>query len=305
MSSTVKARFPDAPWKALLRRIRLSGLRGSRPAALSFAFIVMLIVAAMAADAIRPWDDRHVDLTRMLQPPSLAHPMGTDSLGRDLLAQVLHGLRVSFTVSAAAALLAVVIGTSVGLGAAMAGGNVDFVLMRGVDVFQAQNHFLLSILIAVLFRPVFGPGGAVMMAVSLTHWTTIARIVRAQMLSLREQPFVAAAVNLGLSRRHVVVRHYIPHLLPSVMLAFVLLVPHAIFHESGLSFLGLGMPPHQPSLGSLLAESRQTLLTGSWWLVVFPGATIFGAALAIGMLGEYWRARLHPRWRSELEGDQG
>lgn len=303
MSSTVKIRFPGAAEKGIRGLAGLGMARRLPPTALSIAVVVVLVAAALAADVIRPWDDRHVDLTRMLQAPSLAHPMGTDSLGRDLLAQVLHGLRVSFTVSAGAALLAVVIGTAVGLAAGMLGGKVDFIVMRAVDVFQAQNHFLLSVLIAVLFRPLLGPAGAIMMAVALTHWTTITRIVRAQLLSLREQPFVAAAVNLGLSRSQVVLRHYIPHLLPAITLAFVLLVPHAIFHESGLSFLGLGMPPHQASLGSLLAESRQTLLSGSWWMIVFPGGTIFCAAAAIGMLGEYWRTRLHPRWRSELDVD--
>lgn len=268
---------------------------------LAAVLLVLLIVGALGADLIRPWDDRHVDLSLVLQAPSPAYPMGTDSSGRDLLGQVLHGLRVSFAVSAAAAFLAVTLGTSVGLAAGLLGGKVDAILMRAIDIFQSQNHFLLSLLIAVLFRPAFGPAGAIMLAVSLTHWVTVARIVRSQLLSLREQPFIAAAVNAGASRWHVMRHHFILHLLPAVTLAFVLLVPHAIFHESGLSFLGLGMPPHQPSLGSLLAESRQTLLTGGWWMAAFPGAAIFLAAAAIGTLGEHWRARLHPQWRSELE----
>lgn len=298
MSSRMSAASPDAVLKTTPGRLVR---RRPRLVVVSVAILALLILGALGADVLRPWDDRYVDLTLMLQSPSASYPMGTDSLGRDLLAQVLHGMRVSFTVSAAAALLAVVLGASLGLIAALLGGKVDYILMRAVDVFQSQNHFLLSILIAVLFRPVFGPSGAIMLAVSLTHWVTVTRIVRAQLLSLREQPFVAAAVNLGASRWQVALHHYVPHLLPAVALAFILLVPHAIFHESGLSFLGLGMPPHQPSLGSLLAESRQTLFTGGWWMAAFPGATIFLAAAAIGMLGEYWRARLHPQWRSELE----
>ncbi len=283
----------DVRWKRPMRR---------RPRLALFAgFVLLVLVAgALGADWIRPWDDRDVDLTRVLAPLSPSHPLGTDSLGRDLLAQVLHGLRVSFAVSAAAALLAVTFGTALGLTAGLLGGKVDYLLMRAVDIFQAQNHFLLSILIAVLFRPRFGAAGAVMGAVSLTHWVTVCRIVRSELLSLREQPFIAAAVGGGASRWQLVRYHFIPHLLASVSLAFVLLVPHAIFHESGLSFLGLGMPPHEPSLGSLLHESRQTLLTGGWWLAAFPGAAIFLAAAAVGTLGEYWRARLHPRWRSEL-----
>lgn len=227
--------------------------------------------------------------------------MGTDTLGRDLFAQVLHGLRVSFSVSVAAALIAVTLGTAIGLVAGLAGGIVDSLLMRAVDIFQAQNHFLLSVLLAVFFKPVLGSSGAIMLAVSLTHWVTVARIVRSQLLSLRERPFIAAAINSGASRWQLVRSHYVPHLLPAVSLAFVLLVPHSIFHESGLSFLGLGMSPHAPSLGSLLNESRQTLFTGGWWLALCPGALIFLTSASIGVLGEYWRTRLHPQWKTELE----
>lgn len=301
MSSTVDVARADV--KATKHSPRPARRRPRLPGTvlLSGGILLLLIVGALGADVIRPWDEHRVDLRFILQPPSAAHPMGTDSLGRDMFAQLLHGLRTSFAVSALAASVAVTVGTALGLLAGLIGGKADYILMRAVDVFQAQNHFLLSILIAVLFRPLFGPAGAIMLAVSLTHWVTVTRIVRAQMLSLREKPFIRAAINVGASPWLIVRRHYIPHLLPSIALAFVLLVPHAIFHESGLSFLGLGMPPHEPSLGSLLAESRQTLFAGGWWMAVFPGAVIFLASAAVGLLGEYWRERLHPQWRSELE----
>jgi peptide/nickel transport system permease protein len=193
------------------------------------------------------------------------------------------------------------VGAGIGLVAGTLGGRVDGLVTRAIDVFQSQNHFLFGILVVVLFRPVLGPAGAIMLSVGLTHWVAIARIVRGELLSLRERPFIAASVNAGAGRFRLARRHYLPHLLPASALGFILLVPHAIFHESGLSFLGLGMPPHQASLGNLLAESRQTLLIGGWWTVFFPGALIFLAALAVGTLGEYWRDRHHPRWRSELE----
>ncbi len=217
------------------------------------------------------------------------------------LRQLLHGLRTSFAVSAMAAVCAVVLGTALGLSAGFAGGKVDYVLMRAVDVFQSQNHFLLSIMIAVLFRPVFGPAGDYhVCSIPDPRGDRDAHrpLATAQ---LAGEVFCRAAINGGASPWRLVWRHFIPHLLPSIMLAFVLLVPHAIFHESGLSFLGLGMPPHDPSLGSLLAESRQTMLSGGWWLAVFPGAVIFLASAAVGIWGEYWRDRLHPQWGSELE----
>ena len=263
--------------------------------------LATLVLLALGADLIRPLDTRSVDLAAGAQPPSLAHPMGTDLLGRDLLGHALHGLRVSFGISLVAALVAMLVGGLIGLLAGTCGGRVDGAVMRAVDVFQSQNHFLFGILVVVLFRPLLGPAPAILLSVALTHWVAVARIVRGELRSVRERPFVLAAINGGAGRLRLARRHYLPHLLPAVALGFVLLMPHAIFHESGLSFLGLGLPPHQASLGNLLAESRNTLLMGAWWTVLFPGALIFLTSIAVGTLGEYWRDRHHPRWRSELE----
>lgn len=227
--------------------------------------------------------------------------MGTDEVGRDLLAEVLHGLRVSVAIAAFAALVAVVVGGAFGLLAGTMGGRVDALVMRFVDMFASQNHFLFGILLVVLFRPVLGGAGAVLLSVGLTHWPSLARIVRGELLSLRERPFVAAAVGGGAGRMRLARRHYLPHLLPALGLGFVLTFPHAIFHESALSFLGLGLPPHQASLGNIIADSQRSLLAGAWWSSLFPGAMILLVALFIGTLGEYWRDRLQPRWRSELE----
>lgn len=273
------------------------------PASVKVAAVLLflLVLASVGADLLRPLNTRTIDLTASMQPPSWSHPMGTDRLGRDMFAHVLHGLRVSFTISVSAAFVAMVVGGLLGFLAGTIGGWVDSVVMRGIDVFQAQNHFLFGMLLVVLFRPVVGGGAAIMLSVALTHWVAVARIVRGELLSLRERPFVLAAIGSGAGRRRVMHRHFIPHVMPSIMLAFVLLVPHAIFHESGLSFLGLGLPPHQASLGNLLAQSQETLLIGGWWMAFFPGLVIFVTCLAVGMLGEYWRDRHHPRWRSELE----
>ncbi|MGH8905423.1 MAG: ABC transporter permease [Egibacteraceae bacterium] len=270
-------------------------------AAASAIVLGLLIVLALGADFIRPLDTRSVELSQALQAPSLAHPMGTDLLGRDLFARALHGLRVSFAVSLVAAVCAAVIGGTIGLVAGAFGGRVDAAVMRLVDVFASQNHFLFGVLVVVLSRPVIGPAGAVLLSVGLTHWISIARIVRGELLSLRERPFVAAAINGGSGRLRLARRHYLPHLLPAASLGFVLLVPHAIFHESAYSFLGLGMPAHQASLGNLLADSQQSLLLGAWWASLLPGLLVFLASLSVGTLGEWWRDRRNPRWRSELE----
>lgn len=275
--------------------------RWPKAALISAIILIVLAFAALTADVIRPLDTRSVDLSASLESPSVAHPMGTDQVGRDLMAHALHGLRLSFSVSLIAAVFAAIIGGGLGLIAGTFGGKVDGVLMRFIDIFHSQNHFLFGILVVVLFRPTLGAAGAIMMSVALTHWVPIARIVRGELLSLRERPFVHAAINGGSSRTRIALRHHLPHLAPAIGLGFVLLIPHAIFHESGMSFLGLGMPPHQASLGNVLADSRESLLLGGWWASFFPGALIFLAAASIGTLGEYFRDRHNPRWRSELE----
>jgi peptide/nickel transport system permease protein len=264
-------------------------------------FLALMVLVALFANLIAPLDDTAVDLDRVLEGPSAAYPMGTDEVGRDLLVRVIHGVRISLGIAVLAAFAAVAFGTLVGVLAGTMGGKVDAVVMRITDVFASQNHLLFGILLLVLFRPALGGTGAVMLAIGLTHWPSLARIVRGELLSLRERPFVAAAVGGGASRWRLARRHYLPHMLPAVGLAFVLTVPHAIFHESAYSFLGLGLPAHQASLGNILNDGQRSLLAGGWWIALFPGLALLAAAMTIGTIAEYWREHLHPRWRSELE----
>jgi peptide/nickel transport system permease protein len=285
----------------LFRRLAGSIGRLPRPVAFAGALLLLLIVVALASDLLRPLNETAVDLDHVLRAPSVPHPMGTDEVGRDLLTRVIHGARVSLTIGFFAALLAAVVGGTLGLLAGTLGGKVDTAIMRFTDACASQSHFFFILLIAVLFRPTLGGSGAVMLAVGLTHWPSLARIVRGELLSLRELPFVAAAIGGGAGRRRLARRHYVPHLVPAIGLAFVLTIPHAIFHEAALSFLGVGLEPHKASLGNLLADSQQALLIGGWWVSLFPGLMLVIAAMTIGTVAEYWREHLHPRWRSELE----
>lgn len=281
------------------RALRLP--RAPKAVVAASATLATLVLLALLAGLIRPLDANAVNLAAVLESPSPAHPMGTDENGRDLLARVIHGLRVSFAVAAVASLASVSLGVVVGVLAGAAGGWVDGALMRVVDLFASQNHLLFGVLLAVLFRPVLGGAGAVMLAVGLTHWPTLARIVRGELLSLRERSFVAAAVGGGASRARLARRHFLPHLLPTIVLGFVLTFPHAIFHESALSFLGIGLSPEQASLGNIIADGQRSLLAGGWWVSLFPGALILIVTLSVGTVGEYLRDRWQPRWRSELE----
>ncbi|MDF5755888.1 ABC transporter permease [Spongiactinospora sp. TRM90649] len=265
---------------------------------LAVAALVVLGLAVLLVPPIAQLDQSLVDLRAAGQAPSLAHPLGTDEVGRDLLLRSIYGLRVSFLVGLVAALVSLIIGGLVGLAAGSLGGLADRLLMRVVDGFNALPHLLFGIFIVALFAP---SPTAVVVSVGVTHWTTAARIVRSEVLSLRSRPFVEAAVSGGASRTRVVRRHLLPHLLPHLLLATVLMVPHAIWHETALSFLGLGLPPHLASLGNMINDGQRSLLTGAWWPSLVPGLFILVPTLAVAVLAQRLRDRLNPRRRSELE----
>ncbi|MEV4896787.1 ABC transporter permease [Nonomuraea sp. NPDC055795] len=257
----------------------------------------VLALAVLVVPPIVQLDQQLVDLRSAGLAPSLAHPLGTDEMGRDVLLRSLYGLRVSFMVGLVAALVSMVIGGLLGLAAGSLGGLPDRLLMRVVDGFSALPHLLLGIFIVAMFAP---SPYAVIVSVGVTHWTTAARIVRSEVLSLRERPFVEAAVSGGASRARVVRRHLLPHLAPHLLLATVLMVPHAIWHETALSFLGLGLPPHLASLGNMINDGQRSLLSGDWWSSFAPGLFILVPTLAVSVLTQHWRDRLNPRTRSEL-----
>ncbi|MFG2222842.1 ABC transporter permease [Streptomyces sp. NPDC048644] len=263
----------------------------------SAVLVAAVVLAVLVVPLLIPLDRQAVDLALKLKPPSWAHPFGTDEVGRDLLLRCVYGLRVSLLVGVVAALAAAVIGTAVGALAGALGGWVDRAVMRAVDLCSSVPHLLLGIFIVAMFRPGVWP---VIISVALTHWLSTARIVRAEVLSLRSRPYIDAAVSGGASRWRVALRHLLPGVLPQAGLAAVLMVPHAIWHESALSFLGLGLPAHEASLGIMVNSARSSLLAGDWWPTLFPGLFIIVPTLAIAGLAGAWRERLNPRRRSEL-----
>ncbi|KJK39567.1 ABC transporter permease [Streptomyces variegatus] len=263
----------------------------------SAVLVAATVLAVLLVPPLVQLDQQAVDLAAKLRPPSWSHPFGTDDVGRDLLLRCVYGLRVSLLVGVAAALTATVVGTAVGAAAGALGGWADRALMRVVDTFSSVPHLLLGIFIVAMFRPGVWP---VVISVALTHWLSTARIVRAEVLSLRSRPYVDAAVSGGASRWRVAVRHLLPAVLPQAALAAVLMVPHAMWHESALSFLGLGLPTHTASLGTLVQSARGSLLAGQWWPTLFPGLFLIVPTLAIAGLAGAWRERIHPRRRSEL-----
>ncbi|MFH8686230.1 ABC transporter permease [Streptomyces anulatus] len=263
----------------------------------SATIVIAVALAVLVVPPLAQLDQQAVDLANKLDPPSWAHPFGTDDVGRDLLLRCVYGLRVSLLVGLVAALTATVIGTAIGALAGAFGGWTDRVAMRVVDALSSVPHLLLGIFIVAMFRPGVWP---VIISVALTHWLSTARIVRSEVLSLRSRPFIDAAVSGGASRTRVIVRHLLPGVLPQAGLAAVLMVPHAMWHESALSFLGLGLPAHQASLGNLVQSARGSLLAGDWWPTLFPGLFLIVPTLALAGLAGAWRDRINPRRKSEL-----
>jgi peptide/nickel transport system permease protein len=243
-----------------------------------------------------------IDVTAMLQGPSMAHPFGTNELGQDLLARMIFGGRISLAVGVAAMAVAVGIGVTVGAIAGMASGRVDAVLMWVTDLFLALPQLPLLLLLIYLFREAlrtaFGDVGGIFLLIVVVigglRWMSLARLVRAQFLSLREKEFVEAARALGASRTRLMLHHLLPNALGPVIVAGTIEVANAIIIASTLSFLGLGFPPDIPTWGGMLYNAQQYLDSAPHWALI-PGSAIFLAVLSINFIGDGLRDALDPR----------
>ena len=255
----------------------------------------LLAVAAVLAPWISPDSPARIDIARSFAPPGPGQWLGRDALGRDVLSRMLQGARVSLGVGLGAALGLTAVGTLLGACGGYAGGWVDAAIMRCADVLLAvPGWFLILALVALL-----GPGlGNVILVIVATGWAGMARLVRGEVLSLRGREFVVAARASGQCPWRVLTRHVLPNALAPVYVALTFGVADAILTESGLSFLGLGVQPPTASWGSLLGDGREAA-DQAWWLMVFPGAAVFGVLLLVNHLGEAARRRFDPRGAHE------
>jgi peptide/nickel transport system permease protein len=276
--------------------------RRHRLATFGAVMLGIMVLAVLVGPFIYRAPINEIDFKAKLKTPSLAHPLGTDDLGQDLLARMLYGGRISLAVGIAAMLIAVTVGTAVGAVSGQSGGTVDNVLMRVTDLFLALPQLPLLLLIVYLFRDVlkkaFGPEAGVFILIVAVigglRWMPVARLVRAQFLSLREKEFVEAARSLGARPLRQMVRHILPNALGPVIVAGSLDVAAAILAESTLSFLGLGFPPDIPTWGRILFDAKDNLDFAPHW-AMFPGTAIFLTVLSINYLGDGLRDALDPR----------
>ncbi|MBW1992582.1 MAG: ABC transporter permease [Deltaproteobacteria bacterium] len=266
-------------------------LRRNRMAMAGLVLVIGMFVVSLAAPWLAPYDPGQIDLKAVLLPPSAQHPLGTDTLGRDVLSRIIYGSRVSLKVGFVAVGLATLIGLLVGAVAGFYGGWVDFWLMRLVDLMLCfPSFFLILAVIAVLEPSIWN----IMVVIGLTSWMGVARLVRAEFLSLREREFVLAARALGASDIRIMLRHMLPNALAPVMVYATLGVAGAILTESALSFLGLGVQPPTPSWGNILTAGKDNIEI-AWWLSLFPGLAILITVMSYNLLGEGIREAIDPR----------
>lgn len=257
--------------------------------------IALLLVTSALAPWVAPYDPAEVHVDRVLMPPSLEHPLGTDELGRDVLSRIIWGGRVSLLVGFVAVGIATLIGTILGALAGYYGGWVDMVIMRFVDVMLCFPSFFLILAVIAFLEPSIWN---IMAVIGLTSWMGVARLVRAEFLSLKEREFVLAERALGASSARIIFSHILPNALGPVFVSAILGVGNAILVESALSFLGIGVQPPVPSWGSMLASGKDYLGV-AYWLSLFPGLAILLTVLAYNLFGEGLRDALDPRLRSE------
>jgi peptide/nickel transport system permease protein len=303
-SQTVRGPVP------LVRRPRVETLwseswrrfRKHRLATVGMVVLLAMVVAVLAGPFVYKVPINEIDFKAKLKGPSWAHPLGTDDLGQDLLARMLYGGRISLAVGVAAMLIAISVGTMMGATAGQMGGVTDHTLMRVTDLFLSLPQLPLLLLLVYLFRDTLkkalGPEAGVFVLVVIVigglRWMPVARLVRAQFLSLREKEFVEAARGLGAPPLRQVVRHILPNAVGPVIVAGTIDVAAAIIAESSLSFLGLGFPPDIPTWGRILFDAKDNLDFAPHW-AIFPGTAIFLAVLSINYIGDGLRDALDPR----------
>jgi len=261
------------------RTLLLTGLAGS------------LLLAVVLAGSLSGNDSIATHLNSRYLVPSMSHPFGTDWLGRDMLMRTVKGLTLSIGVGVMAAAASALIALVLGLAAATLGRTADFIITWLVDLCLGMPHLVILILIA------FALGGGVkgvVTGVALTHWPSLTRVIRAEVMQVRSAEFVQVSRRLGRSRWWVASRHILPHVLPQLFVGFILLFPHAILHEAAITFLGFGLSPHQPAIGIILSESMRQLSTGMWWLAFFPGLCLLIIVRAFDIVGENLRLLFDP-----------
>lgn len=262
------------------------------------AVVLCLIVLAVLAPVLAPWDPYYPDVKKILDPPSSSYWLGTDQLGRDVLSRILYGSRVSLAVGFVSVGIATAIGLLLGSLAGYGGGILDAAIMRLVDLMLVFPRFFLLLAVLAFLQPSIW---TIMVVIGLTGWMGVARLVRAEFLTLKEREFVLWSKAVGANGVRIVWRHILPNAMAPVLVAMTLGIPAAILTESGLSFLGLGVQPPLATWGNILNDGKDSIEI-AWWLSLYPGLAILVTVLSYNLLGEGVRDALDPRLRQAVGG---
>ncbi len=256
-----------------------------------FLFAVVFLAAITVAGTVFAEEAVVVDFARKNLSPCGEYIFGTDWMGRDMFLRTLTGLSMSIKIGLLAAGVSSIIAFVLGTMAATMGKTVDSVITWIIDLVMGIPHILLLILISYAFGKGFK---GVVIGVALTHWTSLARLIRSEVLQLKEATYIKVAEKLGKSKLEIAWKHMVPHLLPQFLVGLILLFPHAILHEASITFLGFGLSPEQPAIGIILEESMAHLAMGRWWLAVFPGLLLVFTVILFDVAGESLRKLLDP-----------
>ena len=281
----------DSQWAIAARHFRRN-----KPAIIGIVVILLLYLVALLAPILAPYDpiaQKDIARTSYLSP-SAQHWLGTDKFGRDVLSRLIYGSRISLSIGFIATAISITIGTLIGAVAGYFGGKTDAVLMRFTDMVLAFPRLVLLIMIVALFSPSIT---VIIIVLGLTQWPGTTRIVRGDVLSLREREFIQAARALGMGRVRIILRHLIPNVIAPVIVTATLGIGNTIVMEAGLSFLGMGVGAPTPTWGSMVADGRDNLI-GAWWVATFPGLVIVAVVLAFNLVGDGLRDALDPRLRT-------
>lgn len=269
-------------------------LKRNRLAMLGLVTVILLFAVALFADWLAPYSPNEINTTRILMPPSDENLLGTDTLGRDVLSRMIHGAGVSLSVGFVAVGISTFMGLLLGAFAGYYGGWVDRIIMRFVDIMLCFPSFFLILAVIAFFQPSIWN---IMIVIGVTSWMGVCRLVRAEFLTIKERDFVQAAISQGAGDLRIIFLHVLPNAMAPVLVAATLGVAAAVLVESGLSFLGLGVQPPEPSWGNMLTEGKDNIEI-AWWLSVFPGVAILITVMGYNLLGEGIRDALDPRLRS-------
>jgi peptide/nickel transport system permease protein len=296
----------DQPWDAAGtrdtrrgRRTIIRRLLRSQGGMLGLLLVVLAVLVAILAPVLSPHNPAQQNIVHRLRPPfwaeggSLEYPLGTDSLGRDILSRVVFGSQISVFVGLAATAASGLVGVSMGLISGFLGGSVDSVISRMGDVQQAIPFLVLAIAVAA----VLGPGlFNLILVLVITTWVTFFRVVRSEVLSVREEQYVMSAHAIGASKARIILRYILPNVAASIIVIATLLVANMIIFEASLSFLGLGVQSNIPTWGRIVADGRE-YIAKEWWIAFFPGLAILATVMGINLLGDWLRDALDPRRR--------